>query len=87
MYLPTLVRIRKICRIRKVEMYSKPLICVQRLCRFVIIPDYTGVGLGRYDTYHLTILMGILPSRLPPLYLLPFYLLTSDSSHFAYGPY
>ena len=28
-------------------MVSKTLICVQRLCRIEIIPDYTGVGLGR----------------------------------------
>ena len=29
-------------------MYSKTLICVQRLRRMEIIPDYTGVGLGRF---------------------------------------
>ena len=37
-----------ICRIRKFKMYSKTLICVQKLCRIDIIPDYTGVGLGRF---------------------------------------
>ena len=38
---PTLVRIRK------VKIYSKSLICVQRLCRIEIVLDYPGVGLGR----------------------------------------
>ena len=32
------------CQIIKAKM----LICVQRLCRIEIIPDYTGVGLGRF---------------------------------------
>ena len=33
----------------EVKMYSKTLICVQRLCRIEIIPDYTGVGLDRLE--------------------------------------
>ena len=45
---PTLVQMRKISWIRSVKMQSKLLICVQRLCRIEIIPDYTGVGLGRF---------------------------------------
>ena len=33
-----LFRIRNVCRIRKVKVYIKTLICVQRLCRIEIIP-------------------------------------------------
>ena len=33
---------------RKVKMYNKKLICVQRLCRIEIVPDYTGDGSGRF---------------------------------------
>ena len=29
-------------------MYSKTVICVQRLCGIDIIRDYAGVGLGRF---------------------------------------
>ena len=47
-HLPTLVWIRNIARIRKVTMYSKTFICVQRLCRIEIIQGYTCVGLVRF---------------------------------------
>ena len=45
---PTLVRTRKMCRIRRVKMHSKTLICVERFCRIQKIPDYTGVGVDRF---------------------------------------
>ena len=35
-------------RIRKVKMYKKTLICVERLRRIEIIPDSTGVEFGRF---------------------------------------
>ena len=43
-----LVRIRKFCHIKKKLNVYKTFICVQRLCRIEIIPDYTGVGLARF---------------------------------------
>ena len=39
------------CLIRKIEMYNKTLICVQRLCRIEIVPDYTCVGLGSFPVF------------------------------------
>ena len=36
------------CRIRRVKMHSKTLICVERFCRIQKIPDYTGVGFDRF---------------------------------------
>ena len=36
------------CQIIKAKCIVKTLICVQKLCRIEIIPDYTGVGLGRF---------------------------------------
>ena len=43
---PTLVRIRKSVGLAIVRLIRKGK-CVVRLCRIEIIPDNTGVGLGR----------------------------------------
>ena len=45
---PPLVRIRKICRIRKLKCTVKRSFCVHRLCRVEVILDCTGVGLNRF---------------------------------------
>ena len=54
---PTLVRIRNNCpirtnsQIRKVKMYSKMVICVQRLCQIEVIPDCTGSTIFKRGDY------------------------------------
>ena len=45
---PTVIPIIRMCRIRKVKMFKKTLICVERLRRIEIIPDSTGVEFGRF---------------------------------------
>ena len=39
----------KVYRIRNVKMYNKTLICVQRICRIEIFPDYAGSTVVLYQ--------------------------------------